>query len=73
MTWRAAIVLAVITAVYWYFAGNWADGAIYVWPADPTFGITDEMSPWPWVIVDTAYLIIAALFVIVVRAKHKKG
>ena len=73
MSIRAAIVAAAITVVYWYFAGNWAGEATYGWAADPTFGITDEMSPWPWRIVIVGYVLIAAPFVIAVRARHRKS
>ena len=73
MSIRNVLISLVVTVIYWYFAGNWASGASYVWAADPKFGITDEMSPWPMRIALAGYLLIAALFVILVRARRKKG
>jgi hypothetical protein len=72
MSFRAVIGLAIATVAYWYFAGDWTSDASYRWAAHPKFGITDQMSPWPWRIVIVGYLAVVTAFMITIRAKRRR-
>jgi hypothetical protein len=72
VTTRVAIASIVSTLAYWYFAGHWASHASYVWAADLNFGVTDQTSPWPWLLVIGGYIAFVIAFFMAIRAKRKK-
>ena len=74
---RLVIVLIALafSIAYWSVVGPWAGHATYGWAADPAFGITDAMSPWPNIIAIVGYLSAMAILAgsLLLAKRHRKA
>lgn len=70
-----AFVYALYSCAYWVLGGAFVDHISYNWGADPTFGLTDDQSPWPMVIFVIVYAASCFVFTFIVAktSKTKKG